>query len=502
VHLICQDREGGEELAAAAAQAPGSVAVHVPDIAGLLPVFVKDRYEGFEVKTFSELSDAELARYVERNVDAVREVAAAAAPDAALANHLVMGGAIAARVGLRFALKVHGSDLAYTVLPDLQRFRPFAEEAVDAASGVLVGSAHIAARLREAVGARADGKLRLGPPGVDAALFAPVPREQAPARLRELAARLRELALEPAGAAQPGAQPGPAGRARLRGLGEGGAAGAAGSRAAASSWERDPAAAAAAIEWLAAAAGPRVVFVGKLILAKGVDLLLAAWPLVHARHPSARLLVAGFGGGQAALERLWETLAEGDLSQARELAARGRELEGGPAAPLPYLQAFLARLPPGYAERAREAAGSVAFAGRLEHTEVGMLVPACDALVFPSTFPEAFGMVAAEAAAAGVLPVSAAHSGAAEVSRELARGLPAEVRGLVSFPLGEGAVPAIAERVSRWLGLDEGTRERARRALRATAERLWSWEGVARGVLAASAGHLDELPRVAEMSER
>ena len=84
------------------------------------------------------------------------------------------------------------------------------------------------------------------------------------------------------------------------------------------------------------------------------------------------------------------------------------------------LQAFLADLPGGYAEAARAAAGSVAFAGRLEHDEVAAILPAADSLVFPSTFPEAFGMVAAEAAAAGVLPVSAAHSGALEVSRALA----------------------------------------------------------------------------------
>ena len=40
----------------------------------------------------------------------------------------------------------------------------------------------------------------------------------------------------------------------------------------------------------------------------------------------------------------------------------------------------------------------------------------------PSTFPEAFGMVAVEAAACGALPVSAGHSGMLEVSRQLARG--------------------------------------------------------------------------------
>ena len=54
----------------------------------------------------------------------------------------------------------------------------------------------------------------------------------------------------------------------------------------------------------------------------------------------------------------------------------------------------------------------------------------------PSTFPEAFGMVAAEAAACGVLPVSAAHSGLAEVSRALAAAVPPPSAALLAFPLG------------------------------------------------------------------
>src|SRR3712207_9004216 len=40
--------------------------------------------------------------------------------------------------------------------------------------------------------------------------------------------------------------------------------------------------------------------------------------------------------------------------------------------------------------------------------------PAAEAMAVTSTFPEAFGMVAAEAAACGALPVVAAHSGLAE----------------------------------------------------------------------------------------
>ena len=177
----------------------------------------------------------------------------------------------------------------------------------------------------------------------------------------------------------------------------------------------------------------------------------------------------------------------------RSLSAAGA-LEGGEAPPLSILRRSSASPPAGYAEAATAAAGSVEFAGRLEHDEVGEVVPAADALVFPSTFPEAFGMVAAEAAAAGVPPVSAAHSGAAEVSRALAADLPAELAPLVSFDLDDGAVEAIADRLNGWLGLEAGASAAARAQLRETSARLWSWEGVARSVIEASAGELDRLP--------
>src|SRR5215510_1853065 len=76
VHLLCQDRQVRIE----------GVEIHNPDIHGLLPVYVKDPYEGFEVKTFSELSETELDRYIDANVEAVRAVAEATGGfDAALA---------------------------------------------------------------------------------------------------------------------------------------------------------------------------------------------------------------------------------------------------------------------------------------------------------------------------------------------------------------------------------------------------------------------------------
>jgi glycosyltransferase involved in cell wall biosynthesis len=476
VHLLCQDRRAarlpwvnrvgawsGDRLeieAAGGDSGPGTVTAYIPDIGGLLPVYVADEYEGFRVKTFAELTDEELGAYLEANVRAVRDVVGSIdGTDAALANHLVMGPAILARAGLDYAVKIHGSALEYTVKRDPDRFLPYAREGIDAAAGVLVGSGHSAASLWRVFDDPAlRGRTRLGPPGVDTELFAPIERSEAAKRLRGLAADLRVTPTDD------------------------------------SSWDRDPAAAAGAVEELADANGPRVVFVGKLIVSKGIDLLLAAWPLVRTAHPGARLLIVGFGEYEETTRRLWAALERVDLATVGEIAARGRALEGGPEAPLEMLTAFLEDLPPGYPEAAQDAAGSVFFSGRLEHEEVGRLVPAADALIVPSTFPESFGMVAAEAAAAGVPPVSAHHSGLAEVSSALAGELPPGAAHLVSFELDERAVRSLADRINGWLELDPVTRERALAALRDVAARRWSWEGVARTILAASAGRLDALP--------
>jgi glycosyltransferase involved in cell wall biosynthesis len=454
VHLLCQDRQVEID----------GVEIHNPDIHGLLPVYVKDPYEGFEVKAFPELTDAELDRYIDANVAAVREVAASTGGfDAALAGHLVMGPAILARAEIGpFAAKIHGSALEYTVKPH-PRFLPYAIEGMEAASCVLVGSRHTAESLWAALPDvnNLREKTRLGPPGVDTEAFHPRvawggvsggKRRPLFRPTHDLGQPQAPLAKNPAPRRAPHPATGPA------------------------------------------ADSPRIVFVGKLIVSKGVDLLIAAWPLVRAEHPEARLEIGGYGEYENGLRRLLAALDDGDLDDAREVAKLGWGLEGGSAEPLPILSAFLSDPPDGYLDAATGIAASVEFIGRLEHDEVAELLPEAEALVMPSTFPEAFGMVAAEAAACGVLPVSAGHSGMLEVSRELAATLPAEAAELVSFPVEDGAVEAIAARLNGWLKLPESEREQAREALVATARRLWSWEGVARGVIAASRGDLDRLP--------
>ena len=446
VDLLCQDRDW---------DAPEGVTVRNPDIGRVLPVYVADAYAGFDAKTYPTLSDAELEHYLDSNVAAVQD---APTPDVALANHLVMGPAILAR-GLAgrapYAAKVHGSALEYTVRPHRERFLPYALEGMRGAAGVLVGSRHTAESLWEVLADEPSlpDKTRLGPPGVDVHTFRPGTAD--PERLAD----------------------------RLE-------------RGEAAAWGGE-AGAAAALRSLDPREDRIVSYVGKLIVSKGVDLLLAAWPLVVARVPEARLVVVGFGTYREALGRLVEALRNRDMDDLLEIAARGRELEGGPRSELKHLRAFLEGAGPEWLAAAPAAAERVHFTGRLEHDDLPDLLPACEAQVMPSTFPEAFGMVAAEAAACGALPLSAGHSGMAEVTATLAPALPPELRPLLSFDVGPGAVEQIADKLIAWLTLDPAERERARAALAAEAARRYSWESVAEGVIAAAQGRLDALPHPA-----
>jgi hypothetical protein len=138
--------------------------VYRPNIGGLLPLYVQDRYEGIEAKTFADCSDEEIASYIQANVEAVREVAALARPVAALANHLVMGPVILARAlgeQTPYAVKVHGSALEYTVKPQPERFMGFAREGLAGAETVLVGSRHTAESLWRALGEEDGAQVKL-----------------------------------------------------------------------------------------------------------------------------------------------------------------------------------------------------------------------------------------------------------------------------------------------------------------------------------------------------
>jgi glycosyltransferase involved in cell wall biosynthesis len=108
-----------------------------------------------------------------------------------------------------------------------------------------------------------------------------------------------------------------------------------------------------------------VLFLGRLHPVKGVDLLLDAWPAIHARHPAARLIIAGEGASDYGAELRVRAAALGDD------------------------------------------AGSVTFAGFVRGADKAACLAAARVCVLPSLH-ENFGIVVLDAVAAGV-PIIVTH---------------------------------------------------------------------------------------------
>jgi glycosyltransferase involved in cell wall biosynthesis len=172
---------------------------------------------------------------------------------------------------------------------------------------------------------------------------------------------------------------------------------------------------------------PTVVYFGKLIENKGVHLLLEAL-----KELEARAVIVGFGDYRGHLEA-----------------------EAGP---------------------------HTLFTGPLEHRHLVHLLPLADAAVVPSTFPEAFGMVAAEAAAAGCPPLVARHSGLAEIAAGLEAEYPPKLRHLAAFE--SGSIDDLRRKLAELLSLPQDEREALRAAARRAVEARWSWTSVAERLLA------------------
>jgi glycosyltransferase involved in cell wall biosynthesis len=356
-----------------------------PDVGGLLPVFVLDRYPGYEVKRLQECTRDELDAWVEANAAALRERGPA---DLTYVNHVLLGGAVGAASGGSYVVKAHGSELEYSMRGNAE-LSAWGGEVLAAAEATIVGSQHIREVVREVCGT--VERVHEIPPGVDVDLWRPAPKAEA------LAALLGEARLDP---------PNP-GNVEERLPDENNAA---------------------RLEQFLAGDRPTVVYYGKLIENKGVQVLLEAL-----RGLDARTVIVGFGDYRAELEE----------------QAGGLE---------------------------------VLFTGPLEHRHLVHLLALADAAVVPSIFPEAFGMVAAEAAAAGCPPIVARHSGLAEIAQGLEEDYPPGRGGLASFPNGDSA--ALRDRLDAVLALRGADRDALRAAARSAAVERWSWTSVARRILA------------------
>ena len=183
VHLLCQERAAARSCRSSTPSATGTAATLVVRVAaragalhrlparrsaGLLPVYVADRYEGFEARPFPDCTDDEVEATSRPTCARCATSSTRARPDVALANHLVMGppSSRAALGGPRSPTRSRSTAARSSTRSSRTRSascRPRARGS-RGARGVLVGSRHTAERLWAAMDDPAlPARTRLGP---------------------------------------------------------------------------------------------------------------------------------------------------------------------------------------------------------------------------------------------------------------------------------------------------------------------------------------------------
>src|SRR5579871_1252227 len=159
VVVVCQERQ--PELY----DLGGASVVNVELPGKLLPVFVMDRYAGLEPRFLQDFTPGERDAYVNANAEVLRALLPA---DLVFCNHVLMGAPVGAASGAPFRVKAHGSELEYSMRgrPELEAW---GAETLALADATYVGSAHIREVVAEVTG-RIDRVIEV-PPGVDVDRF-------------------------------------------------------------------------------------------------------------------------------------------------------------------------------------------------------------------------------------------------------------------------------------------------------------------------------------------
>ncbi|MBF0589529.1 MAG: glycosyltransferase [Magnetococcales bacterium] len=436
VHLMCQEQhpeaydfiskaihyhpDGREEMVLDRTTSyPGEVIFHRPELGSTLPVYVWDRYDWFEkVTPMVELDDAAIEAYLQRNVEVLERIIQRHPITVLHANHTVMMPEVARRAakahGLPYAAMPHGSALEYAVKRD-RRFHKMGQMGLEEATLVVVTGDEVRQRLN-AIYPTLSGlneKVIQPPLGVDMERFKLVDRTQRRAEIEQLQQRLARLS--------PGANvpmdarletlPKQPDRKKFTTCIQ--------EVSHLFDLKKPDEGLARNLERIAGNDGPVLLYVGRLISAKGVHSILMALPELLRQWPDLKWLVVGHGPLRGILEALLWALRCGKREWLRALVRWGSLLEE-PAQPLDSAQGHLDYLAEGGqlerwfadAERLLKP-DTVLFTGYLTHAELQHLFPCCDAAVFPSVVAESGPMVFLEALASGVWPLGTDHAGMA-----------------------------------------------------------------------------------------
>ncbi len=502
IHLVCQENhpdhydfiaqafryhpDGSVEMIMAEREVPypGRCIMHKPQLGEILPVYVWDKYEEFStVVPMAELPDEVINDYLERNINAVKQIVQTHGITAIHANHAVLMSVVAQQVSeaasIPFSVMPHGSAIEYAVKKD-ERFHRYADEAFTAASRIFTIGPEIQGRVRRVFPSVSDldGKMAGLNLGVDTSLFEPISRHQRRENIVNLEQSISGLSR--------GKSPelSRAMRTKLSGDMSQEALQTAVDEAAHyanKSPDVDTESKLNQVDW----ENDRVLlFVGRIIASKGLQSILAALPLILDQQPDTRLVVVGHGPLREPLEAFLWALEHGERSLAENIVRWGSVLEGFTERPLEEVQHYWVGLEDrgekdSYFDKAQKhiRPDRVIFTGYLTHRELRYLFPCCDAAIFPSVVAEAGPLVFLEAMASGCFPMGTYFAGMAASIDSVAPALSARDADLMR--LSADSAQTVADIVSKTPQVLE-LGDQYQDVLRRVAVDRYDWSSVAR----------------------
>ncbi len=389
-----------------------------PYIGDLLPVFVYDDYDGFKVKTFDKLTDEELEKYIDLNVRAMISFLEKNKVDIIYCNHFAIAPYIMKKVqektGVPYVVIGHGSSLNYIVSRD-KRYMEMSYEGFLDSKNVVVQSEYIRGRsceIYEKTDFFRDSRFRIIPSGVNFEQFnrlmkdeeikniieekvhfsnGPLKKiyDESYEKIKKLEdiKKIKKITDETEN------------KIEYRDV----------DRDLLSKLSEDP------------KGKNKILYIGKLIISKGVHILLMSLPYIFQKNPTINVTIVGYGKFRPALEILLRGLIEGNRGLLETIIEKGCYLEEKKSGKLEYLSKFWNSLKAdgrleNYLELAKKIdMERVVFLGKLDHDTLPHIIKKHSVIIVPSIFPESFGMVSIEGMSQGLIPVVFNHSGLKEV---------------------------------------------------------------------------------------
>ncbi|MFC1522592.1 glycosyltransferase family 4 protein [Elusimicrobiota bacterium] len=476
----------------------GACRIFRPRLNTLL-VFVPDKYEGFSVvQTLHESSQSDIEEFAQKNASALRLIIKDFNIEIIQANHSVMQPYIAHLAtrenNIPYFATLHGSALNFSVRKS-EFLHKCAMEGVRHAKKVIAVSGHNAREFREYLKEKHDklpADITVIPVGVDLDKFELLTNKKSAcvSRLKEnLEKKLKILNHGKTKALKQDlekriAQATPS--VKIKEL----------FRDIAKNYDRrhpdhDVVETLDGIDW---ANDKIVLFVGKYLWTKGLQVVITAIPMILKKIPEARFVFVGFGESREILQALVFALARGDKELYQYMLKAHSQIDLGGAIDTPLIEnGFLDKLKKQDALEAffNDAKESriderVHFTGIMSHDELRFMLPMADVLVAPSVFPEAFGTVAIEAMAAGVFPIISYQYGFKEVDDAITEGISEDLGDLAHMPkmyIDNRMASTLAENVIAVLRSENVRSKAFKQKCRDLATKNYSWDAVAQKYL-------------------